>query len=244
MAVVGGTLEPGRVRGWRQGALAVPLAYLEAIHRAGGEEAVLLPVDLDEQRVGERLARFDGLLLIGGGDVAPSLYGEKPHPQVFGIEPTRDGFESSVLRAAMARRMPILCVCRGVQVLNVALDGSLVQHLPDLAGELAHRGADGKDGVTHQVEIDPASKLAGVTGSGALDVFSHHHQAIARVGEGLTPVAWAPDGTIEAVEHQSGWVVGVQWHPEATAAEDQRQQSLFDALVERAGRPIITTASP
>lgn len=234
MAVVGGTLEPGRVRGWSQGAVAVPLAYVEAIHRAGAEEAILLPVDLDEERAGERLARFDGLLLIGGGDVDPSLYGEEPHPEVFGIEPTRDGFELSVLRAAMARRMPTLCVCRGVQVLNVALGGSLVQHLPDLPGELAHRSADGKDGVPHQVEVDSASKLAGATGPGPLEVFSHHHQAISRVGEGLTPVAWAPDGTVEAVELQAGWVVGVQWHPEATAGEDPRQQSLFDALVERA----------
>lgn len=232
--MVGTTLEAGRVRGWRQSALAVPLAYVEAIHRSGGEEAVLLPIDLDVDRAEERLARFDGLLLIGGGDVDPARYGEERHPEVFGIEPARDSFELTVLRAAMALGMPALCVCRGVQVLNVALGGTLVQHLPEGPGELAHRGADGKDGVAHTVQLDPRSRVAQATGPGPLEVFSHHHQAIARIGEGLTPVAWAADGTVEAVEHQAGWVVGVQWHPEATAADDARQRGLFDAFVDRA----------
>lgn len=234
VAVVGGTLDAGRIRGWRQAAVAVPLTYLDALHRAGAEEAILSPVELDVEAAAARLARFDALLLVGGGDVAPARYAEEARPEVSGVEPTRDSFELAVLRAALDREMPVLAVCRGVQVLNVALGGGLVQHLPDGPHDLAHRSGDGREGVLHPVEVAVGSRLGDVTGPGPFEVFSHHHQALGRLGAGLTLTAWAKDGVAEAVEHERGWVVGIQWHAEATAATDARQQAIFDRFVDQA----------
>lgn len=236
IAVAGRALEAGKVSGWRNAAVGVPAGYIEAVHRAGGEEAILLPVALDKEEAARRLARFDGLLLVGGGDVHPSRYGEESaHPRVWGLNATSDAFEIPLARAAIARHVPTLAVCRGIQVLNVALGGSLLQHIELMDGpDGTDHGDPGERVAVHSLSLAPGSRLAGIMGPGTTSCASEHHQAVARLGDGLTAVGWAADGIVEAVEHRDGWVVGVQWHPEVTAATDPCQQALFDALVRRA----------
>lgn len=238
IAVAGRPLAAGKVTGWRNAAVGVGVLYVEALHRAGGEEAILLPLGLDESEAARRLTRFDGLLLLGGGDVHPSLYGDEPvHPRVMGIDAISDAFEMPLARAAVAHGLPTLAVCRGMQVLNVALGGTLLQHIETqegTGGDWTNHGDPGNGIGTHEVRLAPGSRLAAILGATVDRCTSEHHQAVARLGEGLEAVGWAPDGMVEAVEHEQGWVVGVQWHPEVTAASDRAQQALFDALVRRA----------
>jgi putative glutamine amidotransferase len=237
VAVVGRRLFPGEVEPWPdQAALGVPTPYLEAIHRAGGEPVVLLPRPLDPPAAKQLLGRFDALLLIGGPDVDPELYGAEVHPACYGIDPVRDGFEVALVRASVDRSFPTLAICRGIQVANVALGGTLDQHIPEKEGLIAHGVPGGDQGVSHPVDLEPGSQVAKAMGVADPTCFSHHHQAIDRLGAGLTPVGRTEDGILEAVELDQGWLVGVQWHPEETAGSDPAQQGLFDALVEQTGR--------
>jgi gamma-glutamyl-gamma-aminobutyrate hydrolase PuuD len=231
IAVTGVPIVAGGVLGWRQGAVASTAAYLEALRRAGADPAIVPPVRLDEAEAAERLSRFDGLLLTGGGDIDPALYGQETRPEVAHVNPARDEFEIPLVRAAIERRMPTLCICRGAQVLNVALGGTLHQHISDREELIAHRNDDGSDGVLHDVRAQPGSRVMKAMGAEHARTFSHHHQALADVGAGLIPVAWAEDGLLEGVELDDGWVLGIQWHAEATAAADPTQQAFFDALV-------------
>ncbi|MDQ3947432.1 MAG: gamma-glutamyl-gamma-aminobutyrate hydrolase family protein [Actinomycetota bacterium] len=231
IAVTGVPITAGGVLGWRQGATAAPAAYLQALDRAGADGAVLMPVALDEAQAAQRLSRFEGLMVVGGGDVDPARYGADPHPEVTHVNPARDGFEIPLLRAAVEGGVPTLAICRGIQVLNVALGGTLHQHISDWGHLAAHRSPDGSDSALHDVRIEPGTRLRKALGADRTETFSHHHQAVDRLGEGLVPVAWADDGLLEAVEHEDGWVVGIQWHAEATAAADPVQQALFDAFV-------------
>ncbi|MGH2723371.1 MAG: gamma-glutamyl-gamma-aminobutyrate hydrolase family protein [Actinomycetota bacterium] len=235
IAVAGRPLAADRVRGWHREGVGVQAPYIEAVHRAGGTEAVLLPVQLDADRAAGRLARFDGLLLIGGGDLDPSHYGEEPHPRVYEVDPRRDAFELALARAAVERGVPTLAICRGIQVLNVALGGTLQQHIDDAADAVAHGDPGTHRPVTHAVRLAPGSRVAEAMGVDRADASSHHHQALAKLGDGLIATAWADDGVVEAVEHEDGWILGVQWHPEDTCFADRSQQGLFDALVRRAG---------
>jgi putative glutamine amidotransferase len=150
------------------------------------------------------------------------------------VNPARDEFEIPLVRAAIDRALPTLCICRGVQVLNVALGGTLHQHISDREDLVAHRNDDGSDGVLHEVRAQPGSRVMKAMGVERARTFSHHHQALADVGTGLVPVAWAEDGLLEGVELDDGWVLGLQWHAEATAAADPTQQAVFDALVREA----------
>ena len=235
IAVTGVPIVAGGVLGWRQGAVATTSAYLEALTRAGGDPVILPPVPLDESGAGERLGRFDGLLLVGGGDIDPALYGQERRPEVGHVNPARDEFEIPLVRAAIERGMPTLCICRGAQVLNVALGGTLHQHITDPDDVvLAHRNQDGSDGVLHEVRTQPGCRVMKAMGVERAQTFSHHHQAIDKLGAGLVAVGWAEDGLIEAVEMEHGWVLGVQWHAEATAAADPTQQAVFEALVREA----------
>ncbi len=236
IAVTGVPIVAGGVLGWRQGAVATPAAYLEALDRAGADGAMLMPSALDAASAAQRLSRFDGVVLVGGGDVDPAHYGEERHESVAHVNPARDGFELPLVLAAIDSGLPTLAICRGVQILNVALGGSLHQHISDLSDLAAHRHPEGSEGVLHAVRIQEGSRLAKAMGASEAQTFSHHHQALDRLGAGLTPVAWAEDGLLEAVEHDSGWIVGVQWHAEATAAADPVQQNLFDAFVAEAGK--------
>jgi len=239
VAVVGRRIAPAGVVGWpHAGAVAVAAPYLDALKRAGAQEAVLYPEPIDDDAVARRLARFDGLVLIGGPDVDPARYGADRHDKTAGVDPEQDDYELHMARGAIAAGLPLLAICRGLQVLNVALGGTLVQHLPDIEGTGSHTvvGASEAGGRhDHRVRVAAGSRLA--IALGATDVVgpSSHHQAIDRVGDGLVPVAWSvDDGVIEGVELDTGWVVGVQWHPESSAERDPQQQALFDAFVARA----------
>ncbi|HEV3363720.1 MAG TPA: gamma-glutamyl-gamma-aminobutyrate hydrolase family protein [Acidimicrobiia bacterium] len=235
IALTGVPIVAGGVLGWRQGAVACTTAYIEALQRAGADTVILPPIPLDEAEAGVRLGRFDGLLLVGGGDVDPVLYGQEPEPETGHVNPIRDGFEIPLVRAAIDRGVPMLCICRGVQVLNVALGGSLHQHISDREDLVAHRNADGSDGVLHEIRVQPGSRVMKAMGDvERVQTFSHHHQALDKLGSGLVPVGWAEDDLLEAVELEDGWVLGLQWHAEATAASDPTQQALFDALVREA----------
>ncbi|HEX5951440.1 MAG TPA: gamma-glutamyl-gamma-aminobutyrate hydrolase family protein [Actinomycetota bacterium] len=233
IAVVAYHLRPGRVSYWLVGGYGVPENYVEAVRRAGGLATLVLPGD--PRSPGELLARYAGLLLVGGGDVEPWRFGAEPHEQLYGLEPDRDAFEIELLREAERRGLPTLCVCRGMQVMNVAFGGTLVQHLPDDPRYEPHGTPSGADGLLHDVEVLPDSRLAAAVGATRLSCSSHHHQGVERVGDGLAVTARSADGLPEAIEREGGgWILGVQWHPEDTAATDPAQQRLFDSLVERA----------
>ncbi|MGH9208851.1 MAG: gamma-glutamyl-gamma-aminobutyrate hydrolase family protein [Acidimicrobiales bacterium] len=217
-------LAAGRVSGWKVGGYGLPDAYVDAIARAGGQPVLVVSTHADQSE------RFDAVLLAGGGDLDPASYGADPHPSVDPADVYRDRLELALVGSAVKDGIPTLAICRGMQVLNVALSGTLHQHLPDL-GALDH----GRDGdADHPVTVSPGSHLAGVTGGSIARCVSHHHQGVDRLGHGLTPVGWSDDGLVEAVESEDGERVGVQWHPERSAAGDPVQQSLFDALVDRA----------
>lgn len=234
IAVAGQPLPPGEVRSWKADSVALPAPYLRALHRARGQEAILAPRPLEGAEAVELLEHFDGLLLIGGGDIDPRHYGEDPMPECYGVDSEADVFEMHLVRAAIGAGLPVLAICRGFQVLNVALGGSLDQHITGREGLVGH-GIPGERSERHDVRLDPGTWVAKAAGTDDVNVASSHHQAVARLGEGLAVSGRAPDGIIEAVEHaDGGWVVGVQWHPERTADSDTSQQGLFDALVEQA----------
>ncbi len=233
IAVTGRRLPIGKVEGWREPACATPTYYLEALHRAGAQGAVLLPVPLDADGAAEVLERFDGLLLTGGDDLDPATYGQEPHPELLPVDTDADAFEIALIRAAIEHEVPTLAICRGIQVLNVALGGSLDQHITGRDGLINH-GVPHVGGAMHDVRVEPESKLAEAMEVLSPACHSHHHQALDRLGEGLRPVAWAEDGIVEGLELEDGWIVGVQWHPEDTAADDPDQQRLFMSFVERA----------
>ncbi len=223
----------GRTDRWPySGASALPRSYFDAVERAGAQ-----PVLVDDARDPKALlARVDALVLTGGPDVDPALYGEAPHPAVYGVDRRADDFESALADVAVARGLPMLAICRGFQVLNVARGGSLHQHLADDPGVPPH-GRPGEAGGArlHEVQLDADSMLADVMDATRVTASCHHHQAIARPGDGLRVVGRAPDGIIEAMELDGCFVLAVQWHPEDTAGDDPSQQRLFDALVRRAG---------
>ena len=219
-------------------AVAVPAPYVHALRRADGIEAIMLPTPLDAGEAAALLTRYDGLMLLGGGDVDPAAYDREPHERVYEVSPDRDAHEIALVRAAVSERMPVLAICRGNQVLNVALHGTLDQHITGRAG-LNEHGVPGPGGLGTMQPIDvvEGSRLADALGATRVTGACHHHQAIEDVGVGLRVVACAADGVIEGVElaDPSGpWIVGVQWHPEETAAEDPVQQRLFDRFVAEA----------
>jgi putative glutamine amidotransferase len=215
-------VEPASWGHWNVEAALVPYEYVRAVERAGGR-AVLVPPD--EDGIEEVLDALDGLIFSGGNDMTPEEYGAEPHPETTGTNPERDRGELALLEAALSRDLPVLAICRGFEVLNIARGGDLVQHLPELVGHEQHRETLGEFS-EHTVRVDPSSRIGEVAGA----VKSHHHQGIGRIGAGLRDVAWAEDGTVEAIEDpEKPFVVGVLWHPEA--GEDQR---LFERLVEAA----------
>ena len=210
---------------WRLPAALVPLAYVDAVERAGGRAVVIPPAEED---VEQTLDALDGVIFSGGADIEPVHYGAEAHAETDAPQTRRDAGELALLTAALERDMPTLAICRGFQLLNVARGGDLVQHLPEAVGTDDHKQVPGEFAV-HPVEVKDGTRLAAIVGAGS-DVTSHHHQALGRVGDGLVETAWASDGTLEAVEDPSlRFAVGVQWHPEA--GEDA---ALFEALVEQA----------
>lgn len=216
------------------------LSYLRAIETSGALPLVLTP-GMDRARLEAALARCSGLVLSGGGDVDPVRYGGGPHETLIGVAPSRDELEWAALEAAEALDLPVLAICRGMQVLNVALGGSLVQDIPSqVEGAVAHSVQEPRHGPAHPVEVDGASRLADIAGTMRFEVNSRHHQAIDRLGAGLVVTGRSPDGIIEAVELAGErFVVGVQWHPEDMAGHPGIGESadrLFAAFAEAARR--------
>jgi putative glutamine amidotransferase len=210
--------------------MALGITYVRAVEAAGGVPVVMPPLRLDE--VPDLVARLDGVLLSGGPDLAPAAYDAQPHPDLGATEPALDAFEYALVAEALRRGLPLLGICRGAQAVNVALGGSLHQHLPEIVGDaVVHRQSEDGRKPTHCVEVVPGTLLAQLVGSGSVAVNSFHHQAVDRLGDGLRVSARAPDGTIEAIEDRSRpFLLAVQWHAEALADSEQRRP-LFDALV-------------
>jgi gamma-glutamyl-gamma-aminobutyrate hydrolase PuuD len=210
---------------WRLPAALVPLNYVQAVERAGGRPVLVPP---SEDGVAETVEALDGIVFSGGADVDPARYGADAHPETDTPQAQRDAAELALLTAALEQDVPVLAICRGFQLLNVARGGDLVQHLPDEVGTDEHKEVPGTFS-EHPVEVKDGTRLASLIGARS-DVTSHHHQAVGRIGDGLVATAWAGDGTLEGLEDPSRrFAVGVQWHPEA--GEDQ---ALFEGLVQEA----------
>jgi len=206
-----------------------PCDYLDAVRRAGGMPVLVPPGDPGSDEI---LSAVRGLLVMGGGDVDPRRYGSDGHPSVSGVDLERDDFEIGLIRAAVERRGPFFGICRGVQIANVALGGTLIEHVPEVTDGSVPHSAVGGGFIDHEVTIAPDSKLAHILGATTCVAPSYHHQAIRTAAPTLTVTARAADGIIEAVEMPAHpWFVAVQWHPERSALHDLLQQRLFDAFV-------------
>jgi putative glutamine amidotransferase len=212
---------------WTEDAALVPLSYVRAVERAGARPLVVPPSD---DGLEETLDALDGVIFSGGGDLDPELYGADAHDATDAPRKERDAAELRLLEAALGRDMPVLAICRGSQLLNVARGGDLVQHLPEAVGHEQHRHDPGSFS-EHDVSVAADSRLGGLLGDRS-PVKSHHHQAYGRIGSGLREVAWAEDGVVEGLEDaDKRFALGVLWHP-----EEGEDLALFEGLVEEARR--------
>jgi putative glutamine amidotransferase len=226
--------------------------YLHAVSKAHGLPSIIAsgftnPLDEAVQLAGEILDTCDGLLLSGGTDVDPAIFGEVPHTALGRVDPPRDPFEITLAREAVRRDMPVLGICRGLQVLNVALGGTLIQDIPsDVPGAARHEAAENRVEIAHEVDIVPGSKLAQLLSATKVGVNSFHHQAAKRIGEGLTVSATSPeDGIVEGLEMTDrAFVVAVQWHPENFWKTSANFDGLFGGFVEAAGLWARSEGSP
>jgi putative glutamine amidotransferase len=210
---------------WKQPAALIPLDYVDAVERAGGRPVLIPP---SEDGVEETLDVLDAIVFSGGADVDPASYGADAHAETDAPQARRDAGEMALLTAALERDLPMLAICRGFQLLNVARGGDLVQHIPETLGHENHREVPGTFS-EHPVEVKEGTQLASIVGT-APAVTSHHHQAIGRLGDGLVESARAEDGTIEGAEDPTRrFALGVQWHPEAG-----QDDALFANLVAEA----------
>ncbi len=229
-------LERARWGAWDLDAFLLPRNYVDAVHRAGAMALLLAPDPALVEDPDEILDRLDGLMLAGGADIDPQAYCAVAHPETIGSVPERDAFEVALARRALERDLPVLGICRGMQIMNIACGGTLHQHLPELLGHEEHRRVLGSfDGADHDVRLKPGSLAARAAGEEHHATKSHHHQGVDRVGEGLEVTGWATlDELPEAVEHAgSGFALGVQWHPEA-----DETSRLIAALVEHAAQRV------
>lgn len=225
-------LELARWGAWELDAFLLPRSYADAVNRAGAMALLLAPDPALTADPDEALDRIDGLMLAGGGDIDPRFYDALPHPKTIGSVPERDAFELALVRRALERDLPVLGICRGMQVVNVACGGTLHQDLPELLGHEEHRRVLGSfDGADHEVRLEPGSLAARAAGEELHATKSHHHQGVDRVGEGLVVTGWAVvDDLPEALELAgNAFALGVQWHPEA-----DETSRLIAALVEHA----------
>ena len=223
-------LERVRWGPWNEVVAMMPRSYVRAVQDAGGLAVLLPPDDAAAESPDELLGRLDALILAGGADIDPAAYGARPHAEVGQTVPERDRFELALAHRALARDLPLLAICRGMQLLNIARGGTLVQHLPDMVGHEEHRHTPGQF-ADHDVELEPGSLAARAAGAERLAVKSHHHQGVDELGEGLEVTGWAArDQLAEAMEdRRARFVLGVLWHPE----EDESSR-LVAALVEEA----------
>jgi putative glutamine amidotransferase len=230
--VIGISTYPRQPGTFREGGgrFHLPTAYVEALRRAGALPWLIPP---GEPLLSEVLGHLDGLVLSGGGDVDPGLYGGRPGEFYYEVDRERDQAEIAMTRSAIESGLPTLAICRGCQIVNVALGGTLIEHIPDeVDGSVQHRGEGPGTVVPHAVSIESDSRLFSIIGASPSQPNSSHHQAVRRPAQGLRVTARAADGVIEAFElEEHPFLLGVQWHPEETAATDPVQQKLFDALV-------------
>lgn len=236
----------------------IPIHYVHAVLAAGGIPEVLssyelhpeeeppegltvrTSVDSDDRSLLDGIA---GLVLSGGGDVDPTLYGQDPHPRISNVNPLRDHLEMTLADVAVERDLPFLAICRGMQLLNVHLGGTLEQNLSDVADRLPHDRDRPRVEAVHRVKLMEDSLLSRCLGTAETGVNSHHHQALDRVAAPLREIGWAEDGVLEAVEStEHSWIVGVQWHPEVMAPVHHDQAQIFDCFV-RAVRRFETAVS-
>jgi putative glutamine amidotransferase len=222
---------PGRrsdeAKGHRTPVVSGGRLYADAVQRAGGLPVVIPPTG-DVHLIRATVERCDGMVLLGGGDVSPAQYGHEVTARLFGVDEFIDAFEIAAVQHAVALDLPVLAICRGHQILNVALGGTLIQHLENYE---VHRDT------MHDVQLTQGSLVAEAMGTTQPMTHSFHHQAIDTAAPSLAVVGHSSDRTIEAVQHSTAtWVIGVQWHPEDTAEEDPANQGLFNALVQRANR--------
>ena len=217
---------------WDEEVAMAPRSYAHAVQHAGGLALLLPPDDVAEAAPERWLDRIDALLLSGGNDIDPAFYGQPPHPETNDIWPERDRFEIALTRAALERGMPVLGVCRGIELLNVARGGDLIQHLPDVIGNSDHRHTPGAF-ADHEVRLEPGSLAARTMGAERTIVKSHHHQGVDRLGEGLKATGWSVgDGIVEAIELDQSdhpFALGVLWHP-----EEEERSRVVGALIEAA----------
>ncbi|WP_410602742.1 gamma-glutamyl-gamma-aminobutyrate hydrolase family protein [Amycolatopsis sp. lyj-90] len=222
-------LEPAKFLVWETEAALLHRVYVDGIVAAGGIPVLLPPVSEAHERL---VSAVDGLVLVGGADIEPARYGQEQHATTY-TRPNRDAFEFGLLRSALDSGKPVLGVCRGLQVLSVALGGTLAQHLPDTLDTKDHQPAPATFGTT-TVTLAEGSRAASILGI-ETKVPCYHHQAIDKLGDGLVPVGWAADGTIEAAELPGdGFVLGVQWHPEQNLDDTRLFEALVTAAKERA----------
>jgi len=217
---------------------AINLSYLRAIEGAGLVPLLLAP-DTSAGALEAAMSEVSGLVLTGGGDVDPARYGAEAHESIIGASGARDSLEIDSIRLAGERNLPVLAICRGLQLLNVALGGSLVQDIPSMVeGACAHSIEDPRQGPAHDVEVMPGTRLASILGPGVIPVNSRHHQAAARLGDGLEVSARSVDGVIEGLELPGQrFVVAVQWHPEDMLGHFESAEKLFGAFADAARKP-------
>lgn len=211
----------------------LPAEYVSAVRAAAGLPVLLPP---GETNIPDILMSLDGLIFAGGGDIDPSRYNGENHPEIKRVDPERDQFEFALAEAVLASKLPVLGICRGQQLLNIATGGTLVEHLPDQYGEkVIHRRENGRD-IDHNVSVTAESRLAEIVGAETISTKSMHHQGIAKIGNNWNIVAASDDGVVEAQEHcLHPWMIAVQWHPEM-AVDQPAQLALFQALITEANR--------
>ncbi len=213
---------------WELEAALIPANYVNAVDRAGARPLLTPPMS---EGIDETLEALDGIVFTGGSDLDPNLYGDEPHRETFGVHRRRDEAELALFLGALEWDMPVLGICRGIQVFNVALGGDLHQHLPEVVGHEGHKNDPPGKFLEHEITIEPESKLSRVLGE-RTKVMSHHHQGLRRLGDGLIEAAHADDGAVEAVEAPDRrFAIGVLWHPEVGG-----DIVLFEAFVEEARR--------
>ena len=226
------------------GARCIVLSPFATLHREDEvpDDVTVLPgLDPDHASLPEEVC---GLILPGGGDVDPSLYGRERHPRTHNVNPVRDHFELALLEEALRRDLPVLAICRGMQLLDVELGGTLEQHLGDRPGRLPHDRDRPRAEVAHNVRMGEDSTLREILDVAEIGVNSHHHQGLERVADELSEVGWAEDGVLEAVEsRRHRWVVGVQWHPEVMAPVDRTHAALFRHFLDAAGAQLGRAAA-
>lgn len=223
------TLKPIKHGGPTPSEFALGTTYVRAIENAGGLPIIVPPCG--EPGLEPLLDSLAGLCLPGGPDLDPATYGAEKHPELGPYDPDVDRFELRLAQSADNRRLPILAICRGAQALNVSRGGTLIQHLPELGADIVHRQTTPGTETSHSVEVQSPSLLASITGAGTLDVNSFHHQGIERLGRDLRAVAFAPDGTIEALEATDrDFCLALQWHAE-TLVHRKPHAALFEAFV-------------